>query len=132
MLREHGYQSVSLHGDMAPIARQKGFEQFVSGEATILVCTDLAARGLDIRTVDHVVLFDFPRNAVDYLHRIGRTGRANESGTATSLITRYDTTLVEELRSGRKTTFKPKMQVKKRPNFRPKAVDRNQTRRRRG
>ncbi|OQS00720.1 DEAD/DEAH box RNA helicase [Thraustotheca clavata] len=90
MLHEHGYRSTSLHGDIPPVVRKKNFGAFTSSEASILVCTDLAARGLDMEAVDHVINFDFPKSSVDYLHRAGRTGRAGKRGVVTSLITKHD------------------------------------------
>ncbi|EQC26415.1 hypothetical protein SDRG_15760 [Saprolegnia diclina VS20] len=89
MLHEHGYKSTSLHGDIPPVVRKKNFEAF-QADASILVCTDLAARGLDLSAVDHVINFDFPKSSVDYLHRAGRTGRAGKRGIVTSLITKHD------------------------------------------
>ncbi|KAH9128884.1 hypothetical protein LEN26_001047 [Aphanomyces euteiches] len=90
MLQEHCYASTTLHGDIPPVVRKQNFEAFVSGKATILVCTDLAARGLDFADVDHVINFDFPKSLVDYLHRAGRTGRAGKRGVVTNLVTKHD------------------------------------------
>ncbi|KAI9993231.1 hypothetical protein PInf_015302 [Phytophthora infestans] len=82
MLREHGCQdAVCLHGDMPPARRHDAIHAFTEdSNVNILVCTDLAARGLDVEAVKHVVMFDFPKSAVDYVHRAGRTGRAGEQG----------------------------------------------------
>ncbi|OQR88913.1 DEAD/DEAH box RNA helicase [Achlya hypogyna] len=90
MLHEHGYHCTSLHGEIPPVVRKKNFEAFAGTTAAVLVCTDLAARGLDLDHVDHVINFDFPKSSVDYLHRAGRTGRAGKRGVVTSLITKHD------------------------------------------
>lgn len=71
MLREHGYESTTLHGEIPPTVRAKNFTSFVDNAVNVLVCTDLAARGLDVKDIRHVVLFDFPRTAVEYIHRVG-------------------------------------------------------------
>ncbi len=71
-----------LHGDMEQSTRIKNLQRFKDGQARILICSDVAARGLDIPSVSHVINFDVPLNADDYVHRIGRTGRAGRSGRA--------------------------------------------------
>ena len=76
----------SLHGDLPLAARSAALERFKAGRIRVLVATDLAARGLDIVQLPAVVNFDLPRSAADYLHRIGRTGRAGESGVAVSFV----------------------------------------------
>ncbi|MEM7168865.1 MAG: DEAD/DEAH box helicase [Pseudomonadota bacterium] len=86
-LVKHGFSSASLHGDMAQPVRMETLEHFKNGEAKIMVCSDVAARGLDIPTVSHVFNFDVPIHAEDYVHRIGRTGRAGRSGTSLTLAT---------------------------------------------
>ncbi len=68
------------------------------GEESILVGTDVAARGLDIPDIDHVVMFDFPLNPVDYIHRAGRCGRAGRKGVVTSIITKRDKVLSDAIR----------------------------------
>ncbi|RHY27980.1 hypothetical protein DYB25_013393 [Aphanomyces astaci] len=97
MLQEHGYPSTTLHGDIPPVVRKKNFDAFVAGDATVLVCTDLAARGLDLVHVDHVINFDFPKSSVDYLHRAGRTGRAGKRGIVTNLITKHDAATARDM-----------------------------------
>lgn len=81
-----GIRSAALHGDKSQGARVKALEQFKQGEITALVATDIAARGLDIDQLPHVVNFDLPQVAEDYVHRIGRTGRAGSEGQAISLV----------------------------------------------
>ena len=89
-LQKHGFNVVCLHGDMDQHSRTQALDQFRSGEATLLVASDVAARGLDIPAVSHVFNFDVPHHAEDYVHRIGRTGRAGRAGTAIALATHED------------------------------------------
>ena len=84
-LARHGFSAAELHGDMAQPARMETLDRFKRGEVKILVCSDVAARGLDIPAVSHVFNFDVPTHAEDYIHRIGRTGRAGRSGRAVTL-----------------------------------------------
>jgi superfamily II DNA/RNA helicase len=86
-LLRHGFNAVALHGDLDQSSRTAALDQFRKGEATLLVASDVAARGLDIPAVSHVINFDVPIHADDYVHRIGRTGRAGLSGTAISIVT---------------------------------------------
>src|SRR5579863_2026768 len=85
-LLRHGFSVQALHGDMDQSARTAALEQFRRGEVTLLVASDVAARGLDIPDVSHVYNFDVPIHADDYVHRIGRTGRAGRTGTAITLV----------------------------------------------
>lgn len=85
-LERHGFNARALHGDMAQPARMETLNSFKKGEIKILVCSDVAARGLDIPAVSHVFNFDVPTHAEDYVHRIGRTGRAGRSGKAFTLF----------------------------------------------
>ncbi len=79
-LVHHGFDAVALHGDMAQSKRTETLDKFRAGQARILVASDVAARGLDIQGLSHVFNFDVPIHAEDYVHRIGRTGRAGNSG----------------------------------------------------
>jgi len=81
---------VQLHGDMTQPARTATLKKFKNGEARLVVCSDVAARGLDIKDLSHVFNFDVPSHAEDYVHRIGRTGRAGQTGRAFMLSTRDD------------------------------------------
>ncbi|ETM01546.1 hypothetical protein L917_01888 [Phytophthora nicotianae] len=105
MLREHGFQdSACLHGDMPPARRHEAIHAFTEDpNVNILVCTDLAARGLDVESVKHVVMFDFPKSAVDYVHRAGRTGRAGEQGLVTSLVTKHDLALAMSIENSKRS-----------------------------
>jgi superfamily II DNA/RNA helicase len=85
-LQRHGFSVQALHGDMDQPARMAALEQFRKSEVTLLVASDVAARGLDIPDVSHIYNFDVPIHPDDYVHRIGRTGRAGRSGTAISIV----------------------------------------------
>jgi len=85
-LKRHEFPVQALHGDMDQPARTAALDQFRKGEVTLLVASDVAARGLDIPEVSHIYNFDVPFHADDYVHRIGRTGRAGRSGTAITLV----------------------------------------------
>jgi ATP-dependent RNA helicase DeaD len=82
-----GYPAEALHGDLSQAARETVLRRFRTGRATLLVATDVGARGLDIAEVSHVVNFDMPFDVTDYVHRIGRTGRAGRPGMALTLVT---------------------------------------------
>jgi len=84
-LERHGFSVAALHGDMAQPVRMETLQSFKDAKVQILVCSDVAARGLDIPAVSHVFNFDVPSNPEDYVHRIGRTGRAGRSGKAFTL-----------------------------------------------
>jgi ATP-dependent RNA helicase RhlE len=86
-LRRNGIRAFSFHGDLAQGARSEALADFKNSAIQVLVATDLAARGLDIAQLPAVVNYDLPRSAVDYTHRIGRTGRAGKSGVAISFVT---------------------------------------------
>ncbi|MGO9006978.1 MAG: DEAD/DEAH box helicase [Beijerinckiaceae bacterium] len=89
-LLNHGFRAGALHGDMDQRARMNSLDAFKTGEVDLIVCSDVAARGLDIPDVSHIFNFDVPVHSEDYVHRIGRTGRAGKSGTAFSIVTRAD------------------------------------------
>jgi len=89
-LEKHGLPVGSLHGDLDQSTRTKTLEGFRNGTVRLLVASDVAARGLDIPDVSHVINFDVPTHAEDYVHRIGRTGRAGRLGFAYTLMTRED------------------------------------------
>jgi ATP-dependent RNA helicase DDX3X len=85
-LQREGYPSTSIHGDRTQAEREEALISFKSGRTPILVATDVAARGLDIANVAFVINYDMPNNIDDYVHRVGRTGRAGNTGTAISLF----------------------------------------------
>lgn len=84
VMHKNGYNAASIHGDKTQGDRQKALNDFKKGTATILIATDVAARGIDITNLDAVINFDIPNVPETYVHRIGRTGRAGETGTAYS------------------------------------------------
>jgi len=86
-LQKYGLDAAALHGDMAQEVRTETLERFKRGEVRLLVCSDVAARGLDIQFMSHVFNFDVPHHAEAYVHRIGRTGRAGRRGRAITLAT---------------------------------------------
>ena len=85
-LRLRGYSTEALHGDMNQAERDRVMRRFREGQADLLIATDVAARGLDIETVTHVINYDIPWDVEQYIHRIGRTGRAGRSGDAITLV----------------------------------------------
>lgn len=89
-LQRHGFSAAPIHGDLAQAQRMKTLDDFKTDQVRILVASDVAARGLDIPAVSHVFNFDIPRNADDYVHRIGRTGRAGLTGESITLVTGED------------------------------------------
>ena len=96
-LERDGLRAAALHGDKSQDERLKALEAFKAGEVDLLVCTDVAARGLDIKDVPAVFNYDVPFNAEDYVHRIGRTGRAGASGLAVTLVTDHDSCNVADI-----------------------------------
>ena len=144
ILLEKGHKADALHGDMNQRQRERTIEKLRKGFLRVLVATDVAARGIDIQSITHVINFDLPNSAEDYVHRIGRTGRAGKSGIALSLASPKERYLVREIEkytglqiasivipglepkerpktlpdSKRKTFFKPKQHRHKKPAFR--------------
>jgi ATP-dependent RNA helicase RhlE len=96
-LEREGLKTTALHGDKSQDERLKALAAFKAGEVDLLVATDVAARGLDIKDVPAVFNFDVPFNAEDYVHRIGRTGRAGASGLAVTFVSGSDARLVADL-----------------------------------
>ena len=96
-LRRDGFAASQIHGDMEQAERLKELDRFKNGEINVLVASDVAARGLDIKGVSHVFNFDVPWHPDDYVHRIGRTGRAGATGTAYTLVTPEDAEAVEAI-----------------------------------
>ena len=102
-LEREGLKTTALHGDKSQDERLKALDAFKQGEVDLLVCTDVAARGLDIKDVPAVFNFDVPFNAEDYVHRIGRTGRAGASGLAVTLVSGSDARLEADIEKLLKT-----------------------------
>jgi superfamily II DNA/RNA helicase len=96
-LERDGLNTTALHGDKSQDERLKALDAFKRGDVDLLICTDVAARGLDIKDVPAVFNFDIPYNAEDYVHRIGRTGRAGASGLALSFVSGNDNRLVVDI-----------------------------------
>lgn len=96
-MKRKGYKAGALHGDMAQSERYKMLDAFKSGDVTLLVCSDVVARGIDISGVSHVFNYDVPMNADDYVHRIGRTGRAGQRGHAWMLAGNDEDKYVEAI-----------------------------------
>ena len=96
-LQNHGFSAGALHGDMDQRARMLSLDAFKTGAVDLIVCSDVAARGLDIPDVSHVFNFDLPTHAEDYVHRIGRTGRAGRKGAALSIVAPGDEKYLAEI-----------------------------------
>jgi superfamily II DNA/RNA helicase len=96
-LQKHGFSVGALHGDLDQRARMAALDAFRGGQVQLLVCSDVAARGLDIPDVSHVVNYDAPHHSEDYVHRIGRTGRAGKTGQALTIVTRADAKAIGEI-----------------------------------
>ncbi|GAI29982.1 unnamed protein product, partial [marine sediment metagenome] len=96
-LRDEGHLASALHGDMNQRQRTKTMQQMRRKKFKILVATDVASRGLDVLTITHVINYDLPNNSEDYVHRIGRTGRAGAKGLAISLVSYKDRAVLREI-----------------------------------
>lgn len=124
-LLDQGHKVAALHGDMNQRQRTKTLSRLRKEELRILVATDVAARGIDVQTITHVINFDLPMSPEDYVHRIGRTGRAGASGVALSFVAPKDRHLVKRIEqfTGQQLSFhivqgmEPKMQDAPRKQF---------------
>ena len=96
-LMARGYAVETLHGDLSQVQRDRVMRKFRSGQADLLIATDVAARGLDIPDISHVINFDIPESAEAYVHRIGRTGRAGKAGEAITLVTPRETRWMRQI-----------------------------------
>ena len=114
-LDHDGIETAVIHGNKSQPQRMKALKRFKDGELQVLVATDIAARGIDIESLPHVVNYDLPHVSEDYVHRIGRTGRAGESGQAVSLVSGEDRTLLRDIE---RLTGKP-IEQKVIPGFEP-------------
>ena len=116
MLGRDGFALCYLQGEMPQDKRNAAMASFKAGEVPILVATDVAARGIDVPNVSHVINFDLPRTADVYLHRIGRTGRAGAKGTAISLVEAHDFGMVAKIARYTGETFKARVIAELRPH----------------
>ncbi len=115
-----GHKTAALHGDMTQGARNRTLTKLRQGDVKVLVATDVAARGIDVQGISHVINYDLPKFAEDYVHRIGRTGRANNKGTAISFASNMDRHLLRKIEqyTGQKLEaaviegFEPKRAIK--------------------
>ncbi|RDL45256.1 ATP-dependent helicase [Marinomonas piezotolerans] len=96
-LGKDGIKAAAVHGDKSQGARDRGLEEFKTGQVRALVATDVAARGLDIEQLQYVINYELPYNAEDYIHRIGRTGRAGQTGLAISLVSAKEKYLLADI-----------------------------------
>ncbi|VXB65226.1 DEAD/DEAH box helicase [Nocardioides sp. AX2bis] len=107
-LRARGFSAMAINGDVAQVQRERTVNQLKSGKLDILVATDVAARGLDVERISHVVNYDIPTDTESYVHRIGRTGRAGRSGVAISFVTPRERYLLKHIE---KATRQPLTQM---------------------
>jgi superfamily II DNA/RNA helicase len=96
-MNEASIEATTYHGDLNSREREANLQTFREGKHQFMVCTDIAARGLDIPDIDHVIMFDFPLNPIDYIHRGGRCGRAGRKGLVTSLVAKRDKVLSDAI-----------------------------------
>ncbi|TSE29927.1 ATP-dependent RNA helicase RhlE [Tepidimonas thermarum] len=125
-LERDGFRVAALHGDKSQDERLKALDAFKQGQVDLLVCTDVAARGLDIKDVPAVFNVDIPFNAEDYVHRIGRTGRAGASGLAISFVSGRDARSLAEIEKliGRKAEVEPlEIEDERAPRARPGRIN---------
>jgi ATP-dependent RNA helicase DeaD len=104
-LRARGFSATAINGDVQQNVRERTVNQLKSGQLDILVATDVAARGLDVERVSHVVNYDIPTDTESYVHRIGRTGRAGRSGDAISFVTPRERYLLKHIEKATRTTL---------------------------
>ncbi len=105
-LIDRGYKADCLHGDLSQSARETAMQAFRDRRKQIMVCTDVAARGLDVKDVTHVINYSLPRELDSYVHRIGRTGRSGKNGIAMSLVTKSHFHLLQKIERMTKSKFK--------------------------
>ena len=108
-----GYVVEGMHGDMRQTQRLNTLNKFKSGKLNLLIATDVAARGIDVEDVTHVINYDLPQDTESYVHRIGRTGRANREGIAYSFVTRKEMSMIKQIEK----TTKGKVERKQLPTL---------------
>ena len=119
-LAKKNFEVDELHGDLTQQQRNFVLKKFREAKIQILVATDIAARGLDIEGVTHVLSYDVPRDVETYIHRIGRTGRAGEKGTAITLVTPNEIERLRRIERGIKKNISVKRTAPK--NSRPRQI----------
>lgn len=129
-LSAKGFETAALHGDMNQRQRTRTIARFREGAFQILVATDVAARGIDVQNITHVINFELPMSAEDYVHRIGRTGRAGAKGTALSFAARQETHLLKRIQQLTGQTMTPHVIPGLEPALPPKGNVQDSTRRR--
>ncbi len=117
-LSEQGHAAAALHGDMSQGARNRTIADMRRGKVRLLVATDVAARGLDVTGISHVINYDLPRFAEDYVHRIGRTGRAGASGVAISFVSSRELSYLDRIERYTKQTMAQHVIQGLEPNYR--------------
>ena len=96
-LRKNNISTIILHGDLVQSKRKEALNEFKNGSKKILIASDVAGRGIDINNITHVINFDVPTNPEDYVHRIGRTGRAGKKGTAITLVLKKEVKYIDDI-----------------------------------
>ena len=112
-LYKHGIKAVSIHSDRTQAQRQRALSGFKQGQYKVMVATDVAARGIDVEGISHVINYDIPTYAEDYIHRIGRTGRALSTGDALTFVTRNEARHVKKIEQ----FIGKRFEIKKYPDF---------------
>lgn len=123
-LSEQGHAVEALHGDMSQNARNRAIMKMRQGKVRLLVATDVAARGIDVAGISHVINYDLPNNAEDYVHRIGRTGRAGASGTAISFVSQREIDSLRRIEYYIKQKLPPQAMPGLEPRFELRAANR--------
>lgn len=124
-LKKRGYNSDELHGDLSQAKRERAIKRFRKMETQLLVATDIAARGLDIDGITHIYNYDTPRDSKSYIHRIGRTGRAGETGKAITFVTPKDERTIANIEEKIKKDIKDRTSQSRRPKKRRKQSTNN-------
>lgn len=107
-LKYHGIKAETIHGANRKLERKQAIDHFKTGKLQLLVASDIAARGLDIEGITHIFNLDFPENPIDYLHRVGRTGRAGNKGIAISIITERELPIIKSYEKALQINITPK------------------------
>lgn len=107
-LRYHNINAYGIYGNASKEERKKALNGFRSGKIKLLIASDIAARGLDVKDVTHIINLDLPSNSKEYLHRVGRTGRAGKSGTAISIVTKKDFSKIRRFEKDLNISFQEK------------------------